>query len=187
MEFSNLSIKNGLCISLGANIDSRFGTPIESLQKSRSRIENIIIDTTEVNAIYMPNPIDYKNIFYWSSLYQTNPLGIKDPQPDYINCLLLIDSNFLPNPSVKIAKTILKQFQNLESEFGREKSNNKRWLSRCLDIDILWWNNLIINENELTLPHPRFMQRNFVITPLAEILGRSQTIKKLNNKKWITH
>ena len=49
MELSNLNIKNGLCISLGSNIDSKFGAPVNSLIESKSRIENIIYNFVNLN------------------------------------------------------------------------------------------------------------------------------------------
>ena len=186
MELSNLNIKNGLCISLGSNIDSKFGNPINSLIESRFRIEKIINNFINLN---LPNNIEeniLKKLFNWSSLYQTSPLGVIGKQPDYINCLLLVKGDLLPNSSIEKARFLLREFQNLEKEFGRNKlSNDKRWLPRPLDIDILWWDDLYINDADLKIPHPRFKNRNFVISPLAEVLSISQKIEKLNVKNWI--
>ena len=183
MEIPNLNIKHGLCLSLGANIDSRYGTPIESLIKSKTKVENIIINLLKINYSKEVLP---DNLFNWSSLYQTKPFGTLENQPDYINCLLLVKGEQLPKASKKKAKTILKEFQNLEKEYGRDKfSEDKIWLPRPLDIDILWWDNLSINDKELILPHPRFISRNFVISPLSEELSKTQEIKKLHVKNWI--
>ena len=179
MELSNLNIKNGLCISLGANIDSKFGTPIESLIICKPKVEKIIKywinqsqNKTEANRT--------SNLhFLWSSIYETLPHGVENEQPNYLNTLLLIKSNSFPKPSNKKAKLLLKQLKKLERFFGREETpKGKKWLSRCLDLDILWWEDFHTVDEELTLPHPRFMNRNFVITPLSEILSRSQKIKK---------
>ena len=71
-----------------------------------------------------------------------------------------------------------------EKKFQFLYEDNKKWQSRCLDLDILWWENLNYEDDELTLPHPRFLNRNFVITPLAEVLNRSQKIDKLIDKRW---
>ena len=186
MELSNLNIKNGLCISLGSNIDSKFGTPVNSLIESKCRIEKIIN-----NLIHLHNSDDLeknilKNIFNWSSLYQTSPLGVDIKQPDYINCLLLAKGDLLPPSSIEKARFLLKEFQNLEKEFGRNKVlEEQEWLPRPLDIDILWWDDLNINEKDFKLPHPRFKNRNFVISPLAEVLSLTQKIEKLNVKNWI--
>ena len=186
MELSNLNIKDGLCISLGSNIDSKFGQPVNSLIESKFRIEKIIN-----NLIYL-NHSDYleknlsKKFFKWSSLYQTSPLGIVGEQPDFINCILLVQGDLLPPSSIEKARLLLKEFQNLEKEFGRNKlPKNKRWLPRPLDIDILWWDDLYINDDDFKIPHPRFKNRNFVISPLAEVLSITQKIEKLNVKDWV--
>ena len=185
MELSNLNIKNGLCISLGANIDSKYGTPIESLLISKPKVEKIINGLINKKSTKKKEIIVTRD-FNWSSLYKTSPHGISGSQPDYINCILLVTSNLLPKASIKKAKYFLDKFKQLEYQFGREaKSNEQRWLPRCLDIDILWWDNLNINDQDLILPHPRYLQRNFVIYPLSEVLSKSQKIEKLNDKRWI--
>ena len=123
--------------------------------------------------------------FLWSSIYETLPHGVENEQPNYLNTLVLVKSNYFPKPSKKNAKLLLKKLKKLETFFGREKTpKGKKWLSRCLDLDILWWEDLYTIDKELTLPHPRFMNRNFVITPLSEILSRSQKIKKFDDPKW---
>ena len=186
MELSNLNIKNGLCISLGSNIDSKFGNPINSLIESKSRIEKIITNLFNLNSSDILEKNILKNFFNWSSLYKTSPFGVDRKQPDYINCLLLVKGDLLPPASIDQARLLLKEFQNLEIEFGRNKSlENERWLPRPLDIDILWWDNLYINDDVLKIPHPRFKNRNFVISPLAEVLSVTQKLEKLNVKNWI--
>ena len=54
-----------------------------------------------------------------------------------------------------------------------------------LDIDILWWDDLYINDDDFKIPHPRFKNRNFIISPLAEVLSITQKIEKLNVKNWV--
>ena len=186
MELSNLNIKNGLCISLGANIDSNFGKPIESLIICKPKLEEIIKTWINHGQPFKKESESTNTIFYWSSIYETSPHGVKDYQPNYLNTLVLIKSNSFPNPSKKNAKFLLKELKNLESDFGRKKNlKNKKWLPRCLDLDILWWEDLHLMDEELTLPHPRFIHRNFVISPLSEVLSIAQKIKKLNDPRWI--
>ena len=117
MELSNLNIKNGLCISLGSNIDSKFGTPVNSLIESKFRIENIINNLINFNHEDKLEKNIVKKIFNWSSLYQTSPLGVNGKQPDYINCLLLVEGDLLPPSSIEQARFLLKEFQNVEKEF----------------------------------------------------------------------
>tara|TARA_Y100000589_G_C27127677_1_gene619241 strand:+ start:541 stop:1107 length:567 start_codon:yes stop_codon:yes gene_type:complete len=185
VELSNLNIKYGLCISLGANIDSKFGPPKESLIQVKPLIEAIVyslIDKKDKKSLHK----EYKKeIFNWSSLYETVPEGTNKIQPNFINCVLLVNCDLLCKPSIKVARDILKEFQNLERKFGRKRDlEQERWLPRCLDIDLLWWENLKINEDDLILPHPRIIYRNFVISPLAEVLSKSQNIKKIFDKGW---
>ena len=185
MELSNLNIKNGLCISLGANIDSKFGSPLESLLVCKPKVEEIIRKWGVLSNTKKEENIKSKPIFLWSSIYETLPHGVENEQPNYLNTLVLVKSNYFPKPSSKNAKLLFKELKKLESFFGREKTpKGKKWLSRCLDLDILWWENLYVLDEELTLPHPRFLNRNFVITPLSEVLTKDQKIKKIKEKRW---
>jgi len=186
VELSNLNIKNGLCISLGSNIDSKFGTPVNSLIESKFRIEDIINNLINLNHEDKLEKSILKKMCNWSSLYQTSPVGVTGKQPDYINCLLLVKGDLLPPSSIERARFLLKEFQNVEKEFGRNKSMGEGiWLPRPLDIDILWWDDLYINDDDFKIPHPRFQNRNFVISPLAEVLSITQKIEKLNVPKWV--
>ncbi len=184
MELSNLNIKNGLCISLGANIDSKFGCPVESLLVSKPKVEEIIKEWRYQSSTKKEIKKSKPN-FLWSSIYETSPHGVENEQPNYLNTLVLVKSDYFPKPSTINAKLLLKKLKKLEIFFGREKTpKGKKWLSRCLDLDILWWDDLHSIDKALSLPHPRFMNRNFVITPLSEILSRSQKIRKFDDPRW---
>ena len=185
MELSNLNIKNGLCISLGANIDSKLGSPLDSLLACKPKVEEIIKEWADQSFTKKEENTKSQPNFLWSSIYETSPHGVENEQPNYLNTLVLVKSTYFPIPSTINAKLLLKKLKKLESFFGREKTpKGKKWLSRCLDLDILWWEDFYTNDKELTLPHPRFMNRNFIITPLSEILSRTQKIKKVNNPRW---
>ena len=186
VELSNLNIKNGLCISIGANIDSNYGKPIESLIICKPRVEEVIKCWINQSQSFRKETDSSKTIFYWSSIYESIPHGVKDDQPNYLNTLLLVKSKIFPKRTKENAKFLLKEFKNLERNFGRkETSFNMKWLSRCLDLDILWWEDFSFKDEELTLPHPRFMNRNFVISPLSEVLSRAQTVKKIEEPRWL--
>ena len=185
MELSNLNIKNGLCISLGANIDSKFGSPLDSILVCKPKVEEIIKDWGDQSITKKEENRKSNPNFLWSSIYETSPHGVENEQPNYLNTLVLVKSNYFPKPSTLNAKLLLKKLKNLECFFGREKTPEvKKWLSRCLDLDFLWWEDFHTIDEELILPHPRFMNRNFVITPLSEILSRSQKIKKFDAPRW---
>ena len=95
-----------------------------------------------------------------SSIYKTPPWGVTD-QPDFFNQCLLIDTYLSPH-------TLLGACLGIEAAIGRIRK--QRWRERIIDIDLILYQNVNINSKELTLPHPRMMDRAFVLVPLNEIL-----------------
>ena len=94
-----------------------------------------------------------------SSLYLTKPVGITD-QPDFLNAVIRVKTALDPHD---LLATCLK----IEQELGRERTT--RWGPRVIDIDILLYEGAAIDDNELVIPHPRILDRAFVLVPLAEI------------------
>lgn len=94
-----------------------------------------------------------------SSVYETEPVGPKD-QPDFINCAACIETDLPP-------EELLAELQSIEDTLGRVRSG--RWRERSIDLDIVFYDGLIMNTDELTIPHPRAHLRRFVLEPLAEI------------------
>ena len=66
-------------------------------------------------------------------------------------------------------QALLARAQSVERALGRDRSDERRWGPRAVDIDLLAYDDLALNEPELTLPHPRLLERAFVLVPLAEI------------------
>ncbi|HEY5672393.1 MAG TPA: 2-amino-4-hydroxy-6-hydroxymethyldihydropteridine diphosphokinase [Malonomonas sp.] len=95
-----------------------------------------------------------------SSLYRTPAVGGPSGQPDYLNAVIEIVTEMT-------AEQLLGFCQQLEAAAGRRREI--RWAPRTLDIDLLFYDNLMINTAELSLPHPRLQERHFVLLPLAEI------------------
>jgi len=93
-----------------------------------------------------------------SSLYQTIPIG--PPQPDYINACAILSVELSP---VVLLDTLLA----IEAQFGRIRL--EKWQARTLDLDIILYNDLILDTPRLTIPHPQMSDRAFVLVPLAEI------------------
>ncbi|MDJ0703270.1 MAG: 2-amino-4-hydroxy-6-hydroxymethyldihydropteridine diphosphokinase [Leptolyngbyaceae cyanobacterium MO_188.B28] len=91
-------------------------------------------------------------------IYLTAPIG--PPQPDYLNCCALFKTILSPEEVLRI---LLK----IEAEFGRVR--RERWGPRLLDLDLLLFDNLVLETPTLQLPHPRMHERAFVLAPLAEI------------------
>ena len=94
-----------------------------------------------------------------SRLYRTPPWG-PVAQPDFLNGCALAHTDLEP-------RDLLALTQRLAAEFGRERE--VRWGPRTIDIDILTYGNVTIDEPGLTIPHPRMTERAFVLVPLAEI------------------
>jgi 2-amino-4-hydroxy-6-hydroxymethyldihydropteridine diphosphokinase len=93
-----------------------------------------------------------------SSFYLTAPIG--PAQPDYINACTTIQTSLVP-------LDLLDVLHSIESDFGRVRQ--EVWGARTLDLDLLLYDNLIINLPTLQIPHPRMLERAFVLIPLAEI------------------
>ena len=94
-----------------------------------------------------------------SSLYKTAPVGYSD-QPDFINAVVEIETELAP-------ETLMEALLKIELEFGRERPFANA--PRILDLDLLLYDDLILQTQNLTLPHPRMHLRGFVMLPLAEI------------------
>jgi 2-amino-4-hydroxy-6-hydroxymethyldihydropteridine diphosphokinase len=94
-----------------------------------------------------------------SSLYRTAPVGLKH-QPDFINAVVELIA-------VSPAPTFLQALFEIEARFGRQRS--VRNAPRTLDLDLLLYGDLLSDDPQLTLPHPRLHERAFVLAPLAEI------------------
>jgi 2-amino-4-hydroxy-6-hydroxymethyldihydropteridine diphosphokinase len=67
------------------------------------------------------------------------------------------------------ARALLARAHEVERRLGRDRANEQRWGPRAIDIDLLAYDDLAIDEPDLTLPHPRLFERAFVLIPLAEI------------------
>lgn len=93
-----------------------------------------------------------------SSWYQTDPVG--PPQPDYLNGCALLDVQMTP-------QELLETLLNVEAQFGRVRE--ERNAPRTLDLDLLLFDDLILDTPNLQIPHPRMSARAFVLVPLAEI------------------
>ncbi|MBD2124137.1 2-amino-4-hydroxy-6-hydroxymethyldihydropteridine diphosphokinase [Trichocoleus sp. FACHB-262] len=93
-----------------------------------------------------------------SHWYITAPVG--PPQPDFLNGCALLSTTLTP-------QTLLATLLEIEQQFGRVRQ--ERWGPRSLDLDLLFFDDLILETDTLTLPHPRMSERAFVLVPLAEI------------------
>ena len=126
-------------LGLGSNIGDR----LENLRSALSRLNNI-------------SEIRVQKV---SPVYETLPVG-GPQQPDYLNAVVEIET-YLE------AEKLLAVCSCIEQDMGRVR--RVHWGPRVIDIDILLFGELILNTEQLTVPHPRMHERAFVLKPLADI------------------
>jgi 2-amino-4-hydroxy-6-hydroxymethyldihydropteridine diphosphokinase len=97
-----------------------------------------------------------------SSDYATPPWGVTD-QPPFVNLAIQVETTLSP-------RALLHRALEVERAFGRDRARETRWGPRTIDIDLIAYGDLVLNEPDLTLPHPRLFERAFVLVPLAEIV-----------------
>jgi len=108
-----------------------------------------------------------------SSLYKTAPLGVdagSAPGNDYLNAVVEVETSLA-------APVLLAHLQHIEQQAGRERPY--RNAPRTLDLDLLLYGSARIDSERLTVPHPRMMQRAFVLVPLAEIAADRVSAEQL--------
>jgi 2-amino-4-hydroxy-6-hydroxymethyldihydropteridine diphosphokinase len=94
-----------------------------------------------------------------SSVWETDPVG-GPSQPDYLNAVIGVETDLAPHD-------LLSACQRTETALGRVR--DVRWGPRTIDIDILLLDELVIDDADLTVPHPRMSERAFVLLPLLEL------------------
>ena len=104
-----------------------------------------------------------------SDLYETKPVEVPNKQQTYLNCCAKIVTELSP-------QILLGTLLGIESAMGRKRTF--RFCERIIDIDLIFYENEKIDEKNLSLPHPRAMERAFVLVPLADICEKSILIKK---------
>ena len=97
----------------------------------------------------------------------TEPWGFSSDN-SFLNSAAIFDTSLAPLPLLRIT-------QDIERQLGRSaKSHDGLYSDRVIDIDILFYDNLVLSTPELTIPHPLMAQRDFVLRPLAEIAPRKK-------------
>ena len=128
-------------IGLGSNLDE----PVDQLKRSIGQLNQL--HEVQVNAV--------------SSFYKSKPMGPQD-QPDFVNAVVELETGLS-------AEKLLDELQYIEHSQGRVRSLH--WGPRTLDLDILLYGDEMIKTDRLTVPHAGIAQRNFVLVPLADIVG----------------
>jgi 2-amino-4-hydroxy-6-hydroxymethyldihydropteridine diphosphokinase len=132
-------MENIAYLSLGSNMGNRYNHLTEAIQILRTYPEIQLVN--------------------FSSIYETDPVGYED-QDLFLNMVIKIKTNWS-------AEQLLEICLKTESELGRKREI--RWGPRTVDLDILLYNQDNIKTEKLMIPHPRMLERAFVITPLLEI------------------
>ncbi len=122
-------------------IGSNLGNRLEYLQMAVQRMQK------------------FSKIIDIAPLYETTPYGFRE-QPDFLNSVIIIETDVFPHE-------LLHRLKEIEIQLGRK--NRERWGPREIDLDIIFYNNQVIHDDELTIPHPDFKNRIFVLKPLADI------------------
>jgi 2-amino-4-hydroxy-6-hydroxymethyldihydropteridine diphosphokinase len=94
-----------------------------------------------------------------SAVYETEPWGVLE-QPEFLNLVALVSTTREP-------RGVLAACKEVESELGRVKV--ERWGPRVIDVDILLYDDVELEEEDLVIPHPRMLERDFVLIPLLEL------------------
>ena len=130
-------------IALGSNLHSRFGSPTDNLLEALRRLE----DLGHVTAV--------------STFHSTEPVGYTN-QPEFINAATLLETDVSP---VDLIRGMLA----IEHSMGRDRTSAPSKGPRIIDLDLLLYGELALDDPALTLPHPAMHERRFVLEPLAEI------------------
>lgn len=143
-----------ILIGLGSNLGNRESNILEAIRNLNS------IPGTMVTAV--------------SGLYETEPIGFLE-QPAFLNAAISIDTTLSP-------QVLLKYCLSIEITMGRIR--DKRWGPRVIDIDLLTYHQVCIDDVGLQLPHPRIPERRFVLIPLRdiaayEVVFGGQTVERL--------
>ena len=112
-------------------------------------------------AVSLLSMTDKIKIVKSSSFYETEPWGNKN-QNWFVNATVALDTELSP-------VELLKLCQSVEMQLGRNRVNQEKWSERTIDIDILMYDNLIMSNDILSIPHPYMHKRAFVLVPMLEV------------------
>ncbi len=98
-------------------------------------------------------------VVWGSSVFETSPYG-NEQQPAFLNAAVEIETELLPGP-------LLSELKSIETKLGRRPA--ERWSPREIDLDVLLYDGLVVNDPGVTVPHPDLVNRRFVLVPLQEL------------------
>ena len=122
-----------------------------------------------LGGIFAISQLEKTKVTALSRFYSTDPVGYLE-QDEFLNCAIEIKTQLLPFE-------LLRGLQRIELKLKRERK--LRWGPRTLDIDIISYGNLRLNNSDLILPHPRYKERNFVLIPLLDVIKDKSYIRSI--------
>jgi len=129
-------------IGIGANLGDRLATMREAIARI-GRLPGTSVSTR-------------------SRVYETAPVG-GVAQPDFLNAAVLVECTLSP-------LALLDEMLRIERELGRDRARDTvRWGPRAIDLDVLWIEGLIVDDERLVVPHPRLVERAFAVVPLLDV------------------
>ncbi|PCI95034.1 MAG: 2-amino-4-hydroxy-6-hydroxymethyldihydropteridine diphosphokinase [Flavobacteriales bacterium] len=152
-------------------MDKRSNMVVLSLGGNMGDVKSIFIKSIKL----LTNSLGKLDVV--SPIYKTKAWGVEN-QADFLNQVVLFSTNLNPQEVLQICLDV-------ESELGRVRK--EKWEERVIDIDILFYEDEIIDDSNLTIPHPYVHKRNFVLFPLADIIPSfrhpllDKTIEELKN------
>ncbi len=122
-----------------------------------------------LKALSLLSRLEKTRLLRLSPVYETEPVG--PPQPLYLNLVAEVDTELSP-------RAFLEGLLTVEQSLGRERK--EPWGPRTIDLDLLLYGDLVLQEEGLEVPHPRLHQRAFVLVPLADLIpeGRHPVLKR---------
>ncbi|TWJ32510.1 2-amino-4-hydroxy-6-hydroxymethyldihydropteridine diphosphokinase [Geobacter argillaceus] len=151
-EGGNLSIEKPMALCSNAPVCAQAFIALGSNLGDREL--NLLRAVAEVGKIRE------SRIIALSGFYETEPVGPAG-QENYFNAALCLETSLSP-------RTLLNELQRIETAIFNRK-RDLRWGPRSIDLDILLYDDTVLDEPDLTVPHPRLHERRFALTPLAEI------------------
>lgn len=127
-----------VAIALGSNLGDRQAHLAHAIERLRECLTNVRV----------------------SSIHETAPEGVDEPQPDYLNAVVSGDTTLSP-------MALLQRLLAIERERGRTRPSLRA--SRTLDLDLILYGDEVVDTPDLTVPHPRYKDRKFVTEPLSEV------------------
>jgi 2-amino-4-hydroxy-6-hydroxymethyldihydropteridine diphosphokinase len=159
---ANFGANSSLCaIALGSNLSSNIGNSEQIVEAALADLDSIPrVEIVKISQWYRTKAITDTIARSLDRKIVEKEATEATEQPDYINGCAILRTTLTPH-------SLLSMLLATEARFGRER--RERWGARTLDLDLLLYEDYILDTPSLTIPHPRMCDRAFVLLPLAEV------------------